>query len=125
MAEISRLHHLNIDTTKPDETIAFYADIFGFVNRPDQRPPQRTPGAWLFRDDQPIIHLNFIDEDRTAGASSFNHAAFEGSGFTDFCERLDAAGVDYDVSDRPEISLKQIFVRDPNGVRLEININGE
>jgi len=125
MASISGLHHLNIDTAKPDETIAFYSAVFGFVNHPDRRPPQSTPGAWLFKEDHPIIHLNFIDEDRSDSTSSFNHAAFEGSGFTGFCERLDAAGIDYRVHDRPEISLKQIFVRDPNGIRLEININGE
>lgn len=125
MAAISRLHHLNIDTVKPEETIAFYTQVFGFVHGVDRRPAMSTPGAWLFKDEQAIIHLNFIDDDRSSGVSSFNHAAFEGSGFVEFCERLDAAGVDYRVSDRPDISLKQIFVRDPNGVQLEININGE
>lgn len=125
MATISGLHHINIDTARPDETIAFYSEVFGFVNRPDRRPDGGQPGAWLFEGEQAIIHLNFIDDDRSGGTSSFNHAAFEGSGFTDFCARLDTAGIDYRVSDRPEISLKQIFVRDPNGVRLEINISGE
>jgi len=125
MATITGLHHINIDTTRPDETIAFYTEVFGFVHDDGRRPAMSTPGAWLFKDDQAIIHLNFIDEDLSGGRSSFNHAAFLGSGFADFCERLDAAGLDYRVSDRPEISLKQIFVNDPNGVRLEININGE
>lgn len=119
------LDHINIDTCKPEETVAFYEDVLGFENRPEDRPDFGFPGAWLFLGDVAVVHLNFIDDDgRAAKQSAFNHIAFRGDDFAGTCELLDSQGLEYRTSTRPEISLSQIFVTDPNGVRVEINING-
>lgn len=122
---ITGLDHINIDTAKPDATVAFYEDVLGLENRPDQRPDFGFPGAWLFLGEHPVVHLNFIDDDgRSANRSSFNHIAFEGSDFDGMCALLDDRGLRYRTSERPEIGLSQIFVDDPNGVRVEVNIRG-
>ena len=39
----------------------------------------------------------------------------------DAVARLDAAGVDYRMFDVPGRAMKQIFVRDPDGVTIELN----
>ena len=79
----------------------------------------------LFLGDTAVVHLNFIDEDDRFGQrSAFNHIAFEGSDFAGMCAMLDDRGLVYRTSERPEISLEQIFVDDPNGVRVEVNIRG-
>ena len=44
---ITGLDHINIDTSKPDETVAFYEDVLGLENRPQDRPDFGFPGAWL------------------------------------------------------------------------------
>lgn len=120
---ISGLDHINIDTAQPEATVAFYEDILGLENRPQDRPDFDFPGAWLFLGDTAIVHLNFIDEDdRFSGRSAFNHIAFEGSDFAGMCELLDDRGLKYRTSERPEIGLSQVFVDDPNGVRVEVNI---
>ena len=120
---ITGLDHINIDTAKPDETVAFYEDILGLENRPDLRPDFGFPGAWLFCGDTAVVHLNFIDaDDRFEHRSAFNHIAFEGHDYDAMCALLDDRGMQYRTSQRPEISLSQIFVDDPNGVRVEINI---
>lgn len=119
------LDHYNIDTAKPTETVAFYEDVLGAVNDPSRRPDFGFPGAWLFIDDHPVIHLNFIEEDRAGPTGAFNHIAFEAEGFLDMCQRLDERGLRYATNEAPEIDLLQIFVRDPNQVRLEFNIRGE
>lgn len=120
---ITGLDHINIDTAKPDETVAFYEEILGLENRPQDRPDFSFPGAWLFLGNTAVVHLNFIDhDDRFANRSAFNHIAFEGTNFTETCAMLDERGLDYRCAQRPEISLSQIFVEDPNGVRVEINI---
>lgn len=122
---VSGLDHINIDTSCPDQTVAFYSEVLGLEDRPGARPDFGFPGAWLWLGDRAVVHLNFLDDepDRTTGA--FNHIAFEGSGFDKTCALLDARGLEYKSSTRPEIDLKQIFVQDPNGVRVEINIRGE
>jgi catechol 2,3-dioxygenase-like lactoylglutathione lyase family enzyme len=122
---ITGLDHINIDTSKPDETVAFYEDVLGLENRPQDRPDFGFPGAWLFLGDRPVVHLNFIDEDdRFANRSAFNHIAFEGGDFAGMCAMLDERGLKYRTSERPDIKLSQVFVDDPNGVRVEINIRG-
>ena len=122
---ITGLDHINIDTSKPDETVAFYEDVLGLENRPQDRPDFGFPGAWLFLGERPVVHLNFIDEDdRFWQRSAFNHIAFEGSDFVGMCALLSDRGLKYRTSERPEISLSQIFVDDPNGVRVEVNIRG-
>ncbi len=129
---VKGIDHVNIDTVKPEETIAFYSEVLGLENRPDQRPGGMGSGAWLFSGENAVVHLNFHDaqsdtaERLAAGTRSgaFNHVAFAGSDFDGTCATLDSLGIDYRVSDRPEISLKQIFLRDPNGVALEVNIQG-
>lgn len=122
---ITGLDHINIDTSKPDETVAFYEDVLGLENRPQDRPDFGFPGAWLFLGDAPVVHLNFIEEDdRFLQRSAFNHIAFEGSDFAAMCALLDDHGLKYRTNERPEISLSQIFVDDPNGVRVEVNIRG-
>ncbi len=122
---ITGLDHINIDTSKPEETVAFYQDVLGLENRPQDRPDFGFPGAWLFLGDTAVVHLNFIDEDDRFGQrSAFNHIAFEGSDFVAMCALLDERGLKYRATERPEIGLSQIFVDDPNGVRVEVNIRG-
>lgn len=122
---ITGLDHINIDTCHPDETVEFYETVLGLKNRPDLRPDFGFPGAWLFLDDTAVVHLNFIEDDgRFANRSAFNHIAFEGSEFDAMCALLDKRGLKYRTAQRPEIKLSQIFVDDPNGVRVEVNIRG-
>ena len=121
---IKGIDHINIDTSKPDETVAFYEQILGLENRPEDRPNFDFPGAWLFLGDVAVVHLNFIEDDGRAGKrNAFNHVAFQGDDFAGMCAMLDEHGLDYRTAKRPEIALSQIFVNDPNDVRVEININ--
>ena len=123
--KVRGLDHYNIDTAKPTETVAFYEGVLGAVNDPSRRPDFGFPGAWLFIDDHPVIHLNFIDEDRSGPTGAFNHIAFEAEGYLEMCRQLDEQGLRYATNENTDIDLFQIFVRDPNKVRLEFNFRGE
>jgi catechol 2,3-dioxygenase-like lactoylglutathione lyase family enzyme len=122
---LNRLDHYNIETVLPEETVAFYTDVLGLTNAPERRPAVPQPGTWLLVGDHPAVHVNFVDLDRAGPTGSIDHIAFEGSGFEAIRARLDEFGVAHDVVDSPQFSLKQIFVFDPNGVRIEINIRNE
>ncbi len=116
------LDHINIDTAKPDETLDFYTELLGLENRPQERPAFDFPGAWLFAGDRAVIHLNFLDEPKPATTGAFNHVAFEADGFGELTAMLDDRGVEYRSRVRPELGLTQIFVTDPNGIRVELNV---
>jgi len=122
---LSRLDHYNIETVLPDETVAFYTDVLGLTNAPERRPAVPQPGTWLLVGDHPAVHVNFVDQDHAGRTGSIDHVAFEGSGYHAMCARLDELGATYDAVESPQFDLKQIYVVDPNGIRIEINIRNE
>ena len=122
---LKQLDHYNLETTRPAETVAFYCDVLGCQNAPDRRPAVPVPGTWLLVGDHPAIHVNFVEVDRSGPTGAIDHVAFEGSDYVEMCRRLDALGVEYEAVESPQFDLLQIYVVDPNGVRVEINIRGE
>jgi hypothetical protein len=40
-------------------------------------------------------------------------------------ERLTGRSVSFEVSDVPQVGLRQLFVAEPNGILLELNFFGE
>src|SRR5262245_35028557 len=49
------LDHYNVSTRNLGDTVRFYEDILGLVNGP--RPPFDFPGAWLYSEGHPVLHL--------------------------------------------------------------------
>src|SRR4051812_30467778 len=52
------LDHYNVSTHKLNETVQFYENVLGLKNGP--RPPFNFPGAWLYSEGRPVLHLNDI-----------------------------------------------------------------
>ena len=55
------------------------------------------------------------------GTGALDHIAFRASDYDGFLARLVASGVVPDRLDSPAAGLRQLFVLDPNGIKLEIN----
>jgi len=118
--KVSGLDHVNIDTCRLDETIEFYCELLGLEARVK---PSGNSGAWLYCGERAIVHVNLIDDDLAENSTgSFNHVAFAGTDFEATCAALDAAGYSYRQAHQPEIGVSQVFLEDPNGVGVEINI---
>jgi len=127
---INSLDHFNIRTSKPEQTVEFYSEILGLENAPERRPASMTPGTWILVNGYPAIHVNFVDEDQSNENMSFptgslDHVAFEGSGYEAYEALFKQHGIEYRKQLRPEINLCQLFLHDPNGVKIEVNIRGE
>jgi catechol 2,3-dioxygenase-like lactoylglutathione lyase family enzyme len=118
--------------------IDFYGDVLGLENAPGMRPKQfASRGAWLVdaRGD-PLVHLEIESSARCqTGVKSgvqtsemggiIDHIAFDASGPRElFLERLERLGVASELVSVPEIGLKQVFVRDPAGNRVELMFRG-
>lgn len=117
---IRAIDHINIATTRLQETRDFYVDVLGLTE--GDRPPFDFPGHWLYAEGFPIVHMQLSPRDvEPSKVSGLNHAAFQVADLDAVIGRLKAAGVGYDVFNVPGTAIRQAFFLDPNGVRLELN----
>lgn len=116
---VHRLDHYNIVTEKLDETVAFYVSVLGLED--GKRPTFQFPGAWLYSGASPLVHLMQLGEDRGQGTGPIDHIAFEASDYDGFTQHLKNHGVTYDERFIEDANLRQVFLLDPNGVKVEIN----
>ena len=111
-----------------DATVAFYCDALGF--EPGPRPPLPFAGHWLYLDGKACLHVadraayeaHAASVGLAATGASIDHVAFAAEAYDDVAARLEAAGVDAVKNDVPDAGMTQIFLSDPNGVRIELNV---
>jgi catechol 2,3-dioxygenase-like lactoylglutathione lyase family enzyme len=116
------LDHYNVSTRKLKETIQFYEEVLRFKNGP--RPLFDFPGAWLYSDGHPVLHLNDIsptDRQQRPDSGVIDHVAFGSRGFEAMKQHLADKGVPHRVNQVPNSTRRQIFLRDPNNVEIELN----
>jgi catechol 2,3-dioxygenase-like lactoylglutathione lyase family enzyme len=123
--KLTKLDHYNIETVKPEETVRFYTEALGLENAPQRRPQVERPGTWLLVGNYPAIHVNFVEADQAGKTGAIDHVAFEGAGYHEYCRHLRAFGAPFETVESPGFDLAQIYVVDPNGIRIEINFRGK
>jgi catechol 2,3-dioxygenase-like lactoylglutathione lyase family enzyme len=118
---IRGVDHINIATTRLQETRDFYVEVLGLTE--GDRPPFDFPGHRLYAEGFPIVHMQLSPRDvgSSSTQSALNHAAFQVADFDALIARLEAARVRYTMVNVPGTSIRQAFFMDPNGVRLELN----
>jgi len=129
---LTQMEHYLVLTDDLEATRAFYCDLLGM--EAGYRPPLDFLGYWLYVGETPAIHVaGWHDYERYARGAGMpipthtgttgpvDHIAFTGTGHDELAARLDAAGVEYQRNEIPDIGLRQIFVHDPSGVRIELN----
>ncbi len=117
--------HYNIETVKPEETVWFYSEVLGLENAPEKRPNRGGPGTWFLIAGRPAIHVNFVEEDCAGKTGAIDHIGFEASGYKEFEAHFTKHKVSYEKVESPEINLCQLYVVDPNKIKIEMNIRGE
>jgi catechol 2,3-dioxygenase-like lactoylglutathione lyase family enzyme len=118
------LDHYNVSTRNLRDTVRFYEEVLGLVNGP--RPPFDFPGAWLYSEGHPVLHLNDIsptDKPQRPDSGVIDHIAFGSRGFDAIKQHLAGKGVPFRVNEVPNSSRRQIFVTDPNNVLIELNFD--
>jgi catechol 2,3-dioxygenase-like lactoylglutathione lyase family enzyme len=119
---VGLLDHYNVRTRKLAETVDFYEGVLGLDNGP--RPAFDFPGAWLYSEGKPVVHLRDITplgEAQKPDSGVVHHIAFVSSGFRQMKQHLAGKGIAFETSEVPGGELWQIFVRDPNGIMIELN----
>jgi catechol 2,3-dioxygenase-like lactoylglutathione lyase family enzyme len=133
MPPLSQLEHYLVLTDDLDRTRDFYAQALGL--RVGQRPPLGFPGYWLYAGDVPCIHIaewnsyrahstsaGIPVSDRAPGTGPLDHIAFNATDCEAVKSKLTAHGVEFAENPVPGARLIQLFLKDPNGVKIEINV---
>jgi len=121
---VGMLDHYNVSTRKLADTVQFYEEVLGLKNGP--RPAFDFPGAWLYSDGHPVLHLNDIsptDKPQRPDSGVIDHVAFGSRGFDAMKEHLRQKGIPFRVNQVPNSQRWQIFLNDPNNVVIELNFN--
>lgn len=126
---VQALEHVTIRCADLKATRDFYVELIGLAE--GARPDFPFRGYWLYLGGIPVVHL--VDGQDKASAwggeagvavadtGPFDHVAFRGDDFGAMRAQLAAAGVEFRERVVPGGALSQLFVRDPDGVLVEIN----
>lgn len=116
---IEKLDHYTIRTADLAATERFYTDVLGLAAGP--RPAFSFPGLWLYQGSNAVVHVIGVNQAAPAATGPIDHVAFMGSGLDAMRERFKGAGVPFQERTVPTLNLRQVFLDDPNGVRIELN----
>ena len=116
---IKGLDNVNINTSNMKDTLSFYTDLLDFTD--GFRSPFDFPGAWLYAGGNAVIHLVFNDSEPNVISNPVDHIAFEVTGFEETKQRLENENWEFSCSNVFDTHIRQIFLVDPNGVKLELN----
>jgi catechol 2,3-dioxygenase-like lactoylglutathione lyase family enzyme len=120
--------HLLILTEDMDATRDFWCAALGL--EVGERPPLEFLGYWLYAGDVACVHI----ADRAsyeahsqrigipASPAAVDHVAFNGEDYDEVLSDLERTGIDATRNDPPGAGLRQLFIEDPNGVKIEINV---
>jgi catechol 2,3-dioxygenase-like lactoylglutathione lyase family enzyme len=128
---VTGLQHVLVLSDDIDSTRDFYRDVVGMSVGP--RPPLEFPGYWLYAGAVPCLHI----ADRTAyrahagmlglpvapaGSADgpIDHVAFASTGYDEALAALAQRGLSAVPNTVPGVQ-RQLFIDDPNGVRVELN----
>ena len=118
------INHVAIRTLDLDQTNKFYTEVLGMGLA--KRPPFNFPGSWL-QIGQTMIHVMAGDaaydtdgKFRPAGGC-VDHISISAEGYDDFAGRFTKHGLEWREFAVPEADIVQLFVRDPNGILIELN----
>jgi catechol 2,3-dioxygenase-like lactoylglutathione lyase family enzyme len=127
---VLHLDHINIRTACLPESIVFYRDVLGMDVRPPPMTDDMSRGAYVHdASGRAIVHLVATDKVVTGaepvrGAAQrgmVDHFALHCAGHADYVARLTARGVEFSLQEVPVLNMTLIFLRDPNGVLIELN----
>jgi catechol 2,3-dioxygenase-like lactoylglutathione lyase family enzyme len=129
---VSSIEHVLVLSDDIERTREFYCDVVGL--EVGERPPLEFPGYWLYAGATACVHiaerrpyadhaarLGLTVPDRDPGVGPVDHIAFSAPDYDALTQRLARRGVGAVTNTVPG-GPRQVFIEDPNGVRVEINV---
>lgn len=118
-----QLDHANIVVPDLDKTVGFLTEVLGL--KKGHRPGFRLPGAWLYSQGQPLIHLSQGSGESPAGTVSprIDHIALRVADLDEWnalLDRLEAHGIQYRIHTPNDGSDFQLWVSPAAGITVEM-----
>jgi catechol 2,3-dioxygenase-like lactoylglutathione lyase family enzyme len=118
---IESMNHFTVLTDDLDRTLGFYVDGLGLEVGP--RPPFDFPGAWLYADGRPILHVVAGRKMPEPRAGVLDHMAFTARDLRGVKAKLAEMNVPYDLRQVPGGGVWQLFCHDPSGAKVELDFD--
>jgi catechol 2,3-dioxygenase-like lactoylglutathione lyase family enzyme len=132
---VTDLDHKFVQANDLERSRRFYCDVLGFETMP--RPDLPFPGYWLGVDGEVQVNMGqngILDSERyyvgsapasaTDNSAVVDHIAFLATEPERFAKRFDTIGLAARKRYFPEFKPFQMFVRDPDGLTIELNLPG-
>jgi catechol 2,3-dioxygenase-like lactoylglutathione lyase family enzyme len=127
---ITEMQHYMVLSKDLEKTRAFYCDVLGLRTGP--RPPFDFEGLWIYVGNVAAVHVatqtsyevsgRVEAAGKRHGSGSVDHIAFAANNYDELIASFDRHGVRYRATQVPGSDLRQLFVHDPDGIQIEINI---
>jgi len=126
------INHVLVRTHDLKNMILFFKQTVGLEE--GFRPPFDFPGAWLYSNDKPLIHLVEINPDDKGQADylgnqelvsdirkgAVDHISFSGCNYSELIKRLKQQQIEYFERTVPLSNEHQVFVMGSDGLKLEL-----
>jgi catechol 2,3-dioxygenase-like lactoylglutathione lyase family enzyme len=129
---ITEMQHYMVLSKDLEKTRAFYCDVLGLRTGP--RPPFDFEGLWIYVGDVAVVHVatqtSYEESGRVetagkrhgSGSGSVDHIAFAADNYDALVASFRKHNVTFRATQVPGSDLRQLFVFDPDGIQIEINI---
>jgi catechol 2,3-dioxygenase-like lactoylglutathione lyase family enzyme len=132
---LTQIDHFLIQTADLAKTRDWYVRALGMTE--GWHPDFRFPVVWLYVGEKDVLHLTeggeSVSENRkqylgqqseaVSGSGVVDHIAFRASGLADTLAHLRVLGVEFKQRMVSDQGLYQLFMFDPNGVKIELNFD--
>ena len=118
---IHGMNHFTVIAEDLDRTLDFYTGLLGLEQGP--RPDLGFPGAWLYADGRPILHVYSDRPVPPQRAGVIDHMAFSASDLGATVARMKRHGVEHVVRQQAGTRIWQLFCHDPMGAKVELDFD--
>ena len=132
---LSHLEHFLIQTADLQATRDWYVRVLGM--KEGWHPDFKFPVVWLYIGEKDVLHLTEgganVSENRKKylgqqstdvhGSGVVDHVAFRAMGLPGMLAHLEREGIQFTRRMVSDQGLYQLFLHDPNGVKIELNFD--
>jgi catechol 2,3-dioxygenase-like lactoylglutathione lyase family enzyme len=130
---LSHIEHFLVQTASIEKTRDWYVRVLGLRVGPN--PDFKFPVCWLYIGDKDVVHVTeggknvsenrkkYVGQQSEAleGSGVVDHIAFRASGLREMMAHLKSLGVEFRQRQVDDQGLYQLFLFDPNGIKIELN----
>jgi len=133
---LSHIEHYLIAADDMDKTRDWYRDVLGMQE--GWHPDFGFPVYWMYLGGQDVVHigpnaknaddiqkayLGRTSQNTGSGTGAVDHIAFRAKGLNETMAHLRSRGVQFNERRANGQALYQLFLFDPNGVKVELNFD--